>query len=369
MEWEEAELDMQYGMQYRISRSERMRKRLVWTHGSLLINNDGLWVMPFYANILCNFDLRNNKLQKCFIWEQTHIYKGASYGVVGWQNKVVMIPYRDNVIRVISKDKLIQEYLIDESASLCEHYHVTLSWHDKLFIFPVAASDIVELSEREIRKIFCPLNTVISATVYCDGIFIITDDGYIWKYDTTLEQVEQIMSNEKNHFCWMEVWQNNIVFATKEGMLLLAEDGDMKKLVEIGRAPEHTFFSNGIVGTDNILLFLNEDAERIYSFCFSDRQMYECRIEKDKYWNEDWTYNAFGKPCINDGKIYVMSPKHRALLVLDEKGRILERKYLLLDVTRKIGDEIANQGFSVSNIIEENELLALREYLKYVQKS
>lgn len=341
-----------------------MRKYLVWTNDSFSIINNKLWVTPFNANVLCRFDIQSNKLQKCFVWKETHCAKAASCNITDWQNKIVVIPARDNVIRVLSQDDIIQEYVIDESGSLGEHYNVTLSWKDKLFIFPIAETNIVELSEKGMRKIPFRAGTVISVSLYNESIFIITEGGCVWQYDPVQEQVEKILDNDKIHFCWMGVWKNDMVFSTKEGFLLLAPNGDMKRMIEIGKAPEQTYFVNGLARKDKILLFLNKDAERIYSFHFPNRCMYEYMIERDKYWNEEWEYNAFGKPCISDGKVYIMSPKHRALFVLGEEGRVQERRHLVLDAAKEIRSQIAKQGFSVSQTIEENELLALEDYLQ-----
>lgn len=349
-------------------REMQMQERVIWTNGAMSVNAGELWLAPFEVNILCKYNVENMKMEQCIVWEDAHCQSGASYSVVKFKDMFVVVPARENVVRLVKNNELVKEYIISENAEPRENYKCALVVGERLLLFPLEENAIIEVGENEIKKIPSPVMRASCAVIYNNDVFIVNNSNCIWKYNVETETFNSIELEEDMQVCWMGIWGRHIIITTLDGKVLLADDGTFVKLQEIAIAPEGDYFSTGIIQGDKVILFNYKDAANILSINLIDMSQRHTLIAKDSFWS-DWSYNAFGVPVEEQGKIYVMSPKHRALFVIDGDGNILERQHLVLAVNDEIGTRLIEQNLVCNKIVNESDICTLDHYLRYVKKN
>ena len=341
-----------------------MSGSVIWTNGRVAIEGRDLWMVPYEYNVLCRYNINNGVLEHYSVWDDVHCQVAASYNVINFNNMIIEVPARENKIRLVCKDELVKEYEIAKETKL-EHYSQAVVVGDKLLLFPLEKNTIIEIDEKEIQEIPCPVNGISCACVYDGYVFYSNNDNCIWKYDTSTHISEKIELHDEIQVCWIEIWKKNIILFSQNGKVLLAKNGNLNDLKKIASAPEGDFFSTGIIHENILILFQMVDATRIWRLNLNEMSIEYDIIEKDTYWL-DWPYNAFAVPVEKNGKIYVMSPKHRALFIYDIARNVLERKHLLLDKSTKVGFELLKQQLKLSKIVNECDLYTLDNCLAHL---
>ena len=339
----------------------------LWTNWNIDAEDNRIWFVPFEGHILCGYNLINEKIDK-IIFQKFEQNEMASFFLKIWNEKIVIAPFRDNALRVIDRNE--EKHYIMEDASAVERYNCAEVCNGDLYLFPRDEKNIIRLYGDCIEFIPSKDNGFVSLISYQDKIWGINRSNKIFMFDPESREMQSFTVKNLDEFVsiiWIGIFDKGCVLTTTNGYVLFAERFDFENTHILGKAPNDDFFRTGIVADDRLILFPFDDATKVYYY---DYQKKEIRYNKisDNY-SYKWAHDAFGVPIHHLGNIFVMSPKHEALLKLDAFGNLLKKYFISINPEDLSVLEIMDEDVKNNELLfEKRGFWSLDSYVEYLIK-
>lgn len=325
----------------------------LWTNWNIDVWDNRIWFVPFEGYALCGFNLISEKLDK-IIFQNFIQDLMAAFVVKVWNGKIVVVPDRDNVIRIIGENEE-KHYQLEDNRML-EKYDCAEEYNEDLYLFPRDEKNIVRLYKKNIEYIPCIINGFVALVSYNHKIWGVNRSNKVYSYDIESKKIysHEIKDlKETDGIIWIGLFEAGCVLTTTEGYVIFADQFDFENVCILGKAPDKDYFRNGIAYNHRLILFPFNDATSIYYYDGIQKIMGFNKISDDCSFG--WRYDAFGVPIKYMDCIFIMSPKHEALLKLDGWGNLLKKYYISIDSDNPVKKEIISYGFKKNQLFYENK--------------
>lgn len=339
---------------------------LLWTNWNIDVKDDRIWFVPFYGHVLCGYNLVDEKLDK-IIPQNFSQDEMAAFFVKCYGEKIVLAPDRDNEIRVVTEKNILHYKLEDNSTN--SKYDCGEVVNGELYLFPRTERCIVKMYRDDIEHIFCEYNGFVSLTSYNGEIWGVNRTNVIYSFNIEKKCFQEHhvkVLNDSESIVWIDTMKNGCIISTLNGEVFFLENFDSEKAKIICKAVNGDFFRSGIASGDRYFLFPFKDATKVFFYNYNSEELEFNKID-DKY-SYEWAHDAFGVPVNYKDRIYIMSPKHEALLELDSLGKLRKKHFITIEPENPVRQEIMDNDFAKNDINGENVFWSLKEYINYLCK-
>lgn len=342
-----------------------MGKEVLWTNNIISFIEDSIWFSAFEWNMLCCFDIKTKQLKDYMIWENVKNRIGVSYATTGWGNYVVQVPSRDNMLRMVDSQHNVIEYSISDAADTREKYCYSVCLGDTILFFPIEENNVLILSEKGVEKRTFNISGICCVSQKEDEVLLANNSDTIWQFDQKKLMAQSFLRIENEKIAWCICYNDGVIIGTCSGKVLYEKEGEQKQLLCIDQ--KNDCFSSGIVVSNKLILFPYADGNNVYCYDLRNGEINMIGISDDSY-TAEWEYNSFGCPVLLDDCVYVMSPKHRALIEIDANGNLVGRHQLCFEAKKEFPNPFLEQMAKCNEIYDESQLTTLEDFMEYLRR-
>lgn len=336
----------------------------IWSNDGFDVDNNHVWFVPFEINILCKYSMKKRIVEEYFVLDDCD--EGAVYNVKIWNDSIVAIPARSKNLTIFQANK-IKGHKVSEKSRLEEKYGRSLIIKGSLYIFPISEPFVIKCSTDKLEKINFSYGFVTSCGLIGDEIYFTNHKNTLFKTDENFENTMRLGISGTEDICCVSGFQDTLFVLTPEGEAWSLNVRDFTAVNKIARLEEDDYWSDCIYLNEELFLFPYKDCSKIWIYNFVSKEMKYLALNRDEYFNDLWQYNSFGHPVEKDGKIYVMSPKHRAFFIIDPCEKIADRCHIFL----KIGEDerlmMLKKKLKILPAVHENQFQTLGTLLDCIK--
>ncbi len=308
-----------------------MKTPVLWTNGIIDIVDDCIWFSPCMENVLCSYNIIANKVDACYAWENSNGKNVASRAVVSWRNSKYQIPSRDGFLRQVDGKGNCCEYKVSDMLDCSEKYFCTGRTEDFLYLFPVEEKRILKFDGKSLNECSNSISNVSGCANLKNDFILCTNNNHLFRFVTSNDSIEETVTLDNEVISGVIEHEDGVIYWTKSGEVFWTDGNRAYSLCKIQFKENDYIVSAGEL--ENLLfLFPYYDSFCVYIFSFETQEIYKLQIDEEQY-DPDWKYNSFGYPIAYKNNLYVDSPSHRATLVFDAKGSLIQRIYKTVDAS------------------------------------
>lgn len=341
-----------------------MMDNLLYTQYGFEIYKNKIWFVPFSVNMLCGYSLDNCKIDFKELLLDESVERALSYNTVELDGRLLSIPARGTNLYALNESFQLSQYSVGESSTK-EKYAPTCKINSSIIIFPIEALDILIIQGDEISRIQWNQGVVLSCTACKNKAYFTNGTSNIYSI-TESGCISNIRITNMDKICGVQFWKELTIAVSSDGGVYLIDLNKGKCMRQLLIANKGDYFISSVIHNDKLYLFPNNDYTTIYIYDFFADSVAHLSISKDENINEKWLYNSFGVPKVYDSKIYVMSPKHNALLVIDNDN--VEKKIISLEVSYEEKTKLMKSKLKKKYIVSENDIFSLDVFIDILNK-
>lgn len=336
-----------------------MTDRALFSNCGFEIFDNKIWFVPFFLNMLCGYSIDDNKIVFAMTLSDVNVDVGLSYNTIEIDGKLLSIPARGNDIYILDKNSRLNRYSV-EDLSTKEKYSESCKLNSSIIVFPIEALDILIINGDEIKKVGWNKGAVLSCIVRNSKVYFTNGTNNIYTI-TESGGISCIKITDLDNICNIQFWNNYTVAVSSDGGVYLIDLNKGKCERQILRAKKDDYFTSTILFNDKLFLFPNKDYTTIWIYDLLSDSVSYLSVEEDENINEKWIYNSFGEPKVHDSKIFVMSPKHNALLIIDNDT--IYKKTIMLEAPYEEKVKLMKYRLNNKSFMIEDDIATLDVYL------
>ena len=344
----------------------KMKKISLWTNNGVEVEENHVWFVPFELNILCKYNVEQENIEEYFILEDWECDKAAVYNTAIWEDSVVTIPGRGRSLCIIKGDGKEEIHVVSKKEDKSEKFFCTVKTKKALYILPLEEKYVIKYSSGKIEKIPFFHGSVISACCHDKDIYFITNQNTLFKANEDFTEITEVEMEGIESVCYVNVFGDRMVLLTSAGKMMNLDLNYKDNINELACLDEDDYWASCCCIGNKIIMFPYKDFSKIWRYdCDYETVDFIC-IKKDEYFYEEWSFNAFGQPVEDGENIYVMSPKHRTLFVLDYEGELKGRYRITLSMKEKDMLTLLDKKMAKVLAVEENQFHSLNTLIEYL---
>lgn len=296
--------------------------RLVWTQGIFSVDENRIWFVPYWINVLCAYNLQTNELEKT-IWFPNQMTDSAGYyHVKKVDHFVVSIPAFEKQIFVYDTTKEIMCAIdFPLEACRCEKFLFSSVWNQNIYLYPAGYDYVlkINLQKKEavaIKTIDDACKMFVAMTQINESVFLVNETHKIYVFDMIQESFKCIASNDfsRKYRTVTHQGTEKLILTDTMGNLYLQycnESGSEEEIIS-GDIP---YDSSVCIGNDIFLMPIYEK-DYFVKIDFNTKDISKIYIDRgDNYLK--WPHTVFSKVVCKDDCLYFFSTQYRMLFVYE----------------------------------------------------
>ena len=343
-------------------------KKNIWAHESFDINEDIIWLVPYYLDLLCGYSLKERKIVFAKVFSDFCGEEDRYLNVKYVDGNLVIIPSYGDCIYVynIRNDKTVSYSVKKCSAA---KFFQCLADKKNVYVFPFEAESYIHIILKKdgdpvFEEIGTKHNRFVS-TVFIDGsiygvnrgtgVIDLRNDTFFASLGNNSDVVlTDIVNIDSEYLAILDA--NGFVYRLNKS------SGDFEKWFNVETKVHSIAFVD-----DKIMLFPENDKD--YFFVFDLKKMELKKINLNlNYGDTKWSANAFSKAIVKKGAVYVMNTYSETLLRVNPNNLSVEVFYIPMPELTYVQKKMICDKTQRNGCITENKIdgVDLSFYLSYV---
>lgn len=167
--------------------------RLVWTQGVFSIDENKIWFVPFWINVLCVYNLKTSQMEKVIQLPDQDTDSAGYYNVRKMDELVIVIPAFEKRIYVydIATD-VLSSFDLPVAKHQCERFLFASVWDQNIYLFPVGYEYVVKINLQErklhiIATIDDKCKMFVAMTQIDEKVYLVNETDKIYVFNMSLE--------------------------------------------------------------------------------------------------------------------------------------------------------------------------------------
>lgn len=345
-----------------------MNNNALWTHSVFDVCDEMIWFVPYYANVLCGYSLKEKSLVKIVELRGTTRTNAGVFisKVIG--DYVLCFPGYDEKVFLCRNGQVEKSYDVTRNIpSIYESYFQYSQYKNDTYVFPINYPYLIKVAnnedEPELEFVECKNQMIVSTCVVNSKVMFVDRTNTIKSFDMCNGKVEKVKVNSKRKE------YRNITRINDTDLVVVDVDGNVDLLSLSGNIIRNVYdlgesFYSIVCVDGKLYMFSQNTDDKIVVLSTSDWKKEEILLEKGEYY-KDWRGPAFSEPYVLGSDIYVMNTRHQCLYIIHTDISTVERQYILwtgndkevnnlleIDLAQKITTEGETFYSSINNYIE-----------------
>lgn len=300
-----------------------MSKNYVWTNLGFIVEDDNLWFVPFWMNVLCEVNLSTMQIGKVKAFPHMFTEAGGIYNVRKYQEYIINVTAVDDVnyLYDIPADNMLAIPL-KEDAYACEKFFNCTFWNNHAYFLPRDYNSILKLNMEDKTVTDISISEVGKMFLSCvqieQNVYLVNQSESLIVFDMEEENFERIQisgSGELNTIVLVQ--EHELLMSNTNGVLYIynLQNGTMTEIDIV----KGTLFTGIAVVEDKLYLFpmYDEDNFTILNLKTLDTRKIHLQRKLEEAGYYDARYGVFSQPVVANDKVYVMNASHQCLYIID----------------------------------------------------
>lgn len=361
-----------------------MYRDYLWTC-NFCIDQDKIWFVPYWYNLLCCYDLKEKKYDKVVKIPEKNEFPGLYNDLLLVNDKLILVPSDAKKICIYDKaTEQFEAYELLFTPCMIDKLSAAIEVKGNVYFLPCCYKHIVkmELDSKQISYLPLPeMESTVWNPQVCatrEEIYLLGEKNEILVFHTQTEKIEVVcLENNDETFAVVSSYKGDFVLIDKKGQVhIYSKNGKKKNIIAnqiIGFHCEEgeSFFSSILCG--NKIFFLPCKANMIIELDCEEGIIKEAKfseelMKKDRRYF--WWGQAFSSAKMWGDKILFEGIEHSKLFAVSHTTGEVQEYDLLYnciqeEYLREISREYQN-GFM--RIMVEHDVLYLRleNYIKNI---
>lgn len=337
-----------------------MKKIVAWSNDGVCISDDCVWFIPFGENLLCRYNLVEDRLLNYFMLDEWEDSSAISYNLMSFNDEIIIIPARGKKYYLFNANGRVDTFYIGDNS--LEKYKAGIKLDDCALFFPKSENAIVKFDENGFTRIMNNVTNVLSCCRIGTVIYFVDGTGIIYSFEYENMDIQK-RKTAFEKIIYISEYNGDLVLLTKTGEVVLYRIDDSKENDMLVKN-DVDYFSSCVCRDDTLYLLPYREGNAIWTYNFKLKRRDMILIDYSMHHNGNWKYNSYGMPIVYNGIIYSMSPKYQSLIKIDISNNV---EFVCLNINEK---EIENYSLILNekkhNCTKESEWNSLINWIAYI---
>lgn len=296
--------------------------RLVWTQGIFSIDENRIWFVPYWINVLCVYNLKTNKMEKIIHFPDQDTDSAGYYNVKKINELVIVVPAFEKRIYVYdSAADVVSSFDLLAAKYKCEKFLFASVWNQNIYLFPVGYEYAVKINLQEMKLNIIDIiddkcKMFVAMTQINEKVYLVNETNQIYIFDMSLESFKIIVCEDASRKYRTITHQGTekLVLTDTTGNLYIQylDDMNCEKFILTENIP----YDSSVCVTEDIFLMPISEKDYFVKIDINTKDVSKHYINSGANYLK-WPHAVFSKVVCEDNFLYFFSTQYRMLFVYD----------------------------------------------------